>query len=224
MNESTVMYVVVDCYPSADSPHFRNCVSAAAGCWIRGDLAETDIVADELIRQKLSREGWSVARTLLREQVTAETYADKAEGRDYFRQALVDGFVAQFHVVSRQSVGDSELSDEAIAHALVDVAAAIGRDGATSLFSPSARQWANGVLGEGDEFLPLWVDAASAAAWLPDWPGYELRQVTKDELQNGRFLDEVRASDMSLALGVGKTLLTTCHPLWLKEISGRSGT
>ena len=219
MPSSNLIYIVVDCYPIVGTDAFRKFTGAAVGCWMRTDVCRDGADADALVKMKLSAVGWTVDRTLFREEVSSETDLSKSEGLEFFEQARLDGFVANLHVCARKSVGESDLDDEAVVEALVGLVAQIGRNGGVSLFSGPEGQWANGVTA-GDEFVPLWVSEDDALGWLPGWPGYVLRKLTPEDLRASGFLERIAAAEMWLALGVGKSLLTMCHPAWVREVVG----
>lgn len=213
------LYTIVDCYPQPGAEVFREFAGAAIGCWIRDDVCATDPHADALIEEKLGAIGWRVARTIERQKVSSKTYDDKSDGRDLFEQALIDGFVANLHRVKRESIGHTDLSDTAVIDALPVVVRSIIRYGGVSLYTSADQQWANGVTATENEFVPIWPNREEAAGWLQDWPGYDLRDLPVEALRS-EFLEEINYEDMWVGLGIGKSLLITCHPIWMKRTTG----
>ena len=90
------------------------------------------------------------------------------------------------------------------------------------MFSGPDGQWANGVISDGDEFVPLWVSEDDALGWLQGWPGYVLRTLTAEDLRTSEFLERIAAAEMWIALGVGESLLTMCHPAWVADVVRRA--
>lgn len=212
-----VIYLVMDCYPMTGSGVFRDFAGATVGCWVRSDICGGHPGTEVFARNRVSAAGWHVVRTLVCEEVSGTTYLNKSEGREYFEQAKTDGFVANFHVRARESIGETGDATENLSESLVRVADMIACDGGFSLFSGRERQWANGVTPAGDEFLPLWASAEDVAGWLEFWPGYEIRRVSTGELRSSGLLERVDVSVMWIALGIGKETLTMCHGAWLQE-------
>jgi hypothetical protein len=213
-----MLYLVLDCYPKVGSDAFERFAGATVGCWVRADVCPAGLSADAFAREKLSHQGWSVVSTLVSEEVSSVTYADKIEGREHFEQAQLDGFVAHFYVRPRESIGEGGCRESSLAGALGSAGHEISHNGGVSLFSAQDRQWANGVTPDGDEFLPLWVTTDDAVGWLEFWPGYEPRAVTPEDLRSSGLLERVDAAGMWIALGVGRSLLTTCHSGWIMEL------
>jgi hypothetical protein len=171
-----MLYVTVDVYPDPDGPHFAERVGAIAGCWIRRDLAD-EAEAAALVRDRLSSEGWKIARPIATEIVSPATYPTPGEARDRFEQALIDGFVAQFHCRRREVIVAAE-HDDADAEAFSEVAAyrlfvqQLRERGALSLYSAGDNQFARGVSPDGDDFVPIWINEDSIRYWMHGWPDY----------------------------------------------------
>lgn len=206
-------YVVADCFPRTGSASFGEFAGGAVGCWVCSNYYDVEV--DVIIERELSSEGWNIARILSREEVSDETYAKKSDGREFFEQAKVDGFVAQFHLRKRETIVVSGGEPEHRADELTEFVDVVRSGGGISLYSDAARQFANGVTPDGDEFLPLWLTKDEASTWLRHWPGYELRVVTAMQLASD-FLDRLVEVDMWIGLGVGKSELIMAHPAWLK--------
>ncbi len=211
-------YVVVDCYPESGTDAFREFAGAAVGCWLRTDFGDDGAKVDTVVREKLLAAGWRVARTLECEDVTADTYAQRAEAREYFEQARLDGFVANFHVTARESVDATHVDARDVATALTNAAERIAQNGALSLYSSVAAQWANGVTPTGDEFVPLWLSEADASRWLEHWAGYDLRRLTPDALRAPGLLGKANDAEMWIGMGITEARLVTCHPIWLSDM------
>lgn len=210
------MYLVVDCYPTTEANGFRDFIGATVGCWVKPDVCAEWASVEDYARDKLHAAGWNVSRMLTCEEVSSETYANRSDGREYFEQAQLDGFVANLHVRARESIGgNGDISDD-IPESLLRVADKMARDGAFSLLGGQVRQWANGVTPAGDEFVPLWASAEQVVGWLEAWPNYETKHISAKELCSG-FLEQVDAAGMWIALGTGENVLTTCHCAWLLE-------
>jgi hypothetical protein len=48
--------------------------------------------------------GWQIRKVLMCENVSADTYEDSNDAREFFEQAEIDGFVAHFHRRVRESI------------------------------------------------------------------------------------------------------------------------
>ena len=213
-----MVYLVLDCYPKIDSRFFERFAGGAAGCWVRKDICVAGQSAEALATDRLSEEGWAVVRSLLCEEVSAATYVTKVQGREYFEQAQIDGFVVNFHVVRRESVGEDDSPQSNVAQLLANAVYGVNLNGGVSLFSVQDRQWANGVTPDGNEFLPIWLAADDALRWRESWPGYELRALSLEELCSSDFLDQVDSEEMWIGIGVGGSLLTMCHAGWIRAV------
>jgi len=213
-----MLYLVVDSYPRSGTDAFRSFAGAAVGCWIRFDLCAGGTTANTIVEQRLGAAGWSVARILARENVSSKTYLTKKEGRQFFDQARIDGFVANFHACARQIIGNCSVTEDEVNDALVELESHRIRRKSVSLYSNQHMQWANGTTGKGNEFVPLWFKQEDARAWLPSWPGYDLRNITQEDLRQSGFFERVNEANMWIGLGVGTSFLTICHPLWIKKL------
>jgi hypothetical protein len=214
------LYVVADVYPHLEGPHFASYVGAVAGCWIRRDLVDEG-GAPGLVRDRLATEGWTVARTISTEMVSPASYTTASEARDRFEQASIDGFVAQFHRRRREVILSAEHDDE-LDDDLSEVAAyrlfirRIRERGPFSLFSAGADQWAHGVSPDGDDFLPIWVDAEAIRPWTHGWPGYEVRPLS-DWASLSEVLQAIGRRQMWAAIEVGPNALMTTHAIGLQQ-------
>jgi len=213
--------MVADCYPTVGSEAFGDYAGGVAGCWMRSDVCAGGAMAEAFARKRLSAAGWTVARVILRERVSAETYASKAEERELLEDALRDGYFADIDAWERKVIGKGHLDNEEIAEAAKATARRFFKRGGVSLFSKEDRQWANGVSAECDEFVPLWVTEESARAWLEHWPGYHCRHLTAKHLGHSSFLGEIDEAYMWVGLGITDSLLTMCHPIWIRETVAR---
>jgi hypothetical protein len=214
--KNSSLYVITDCYPERGSVDFRTIAGAAVGCWLREDLFRDHGNIDLILEEKFRVIGWKVVRILQQEHVTSETYLDKRDGFQFFEQAQTDGFVANLQRVERELIGDAipfnEMTD------LLDKALdAVVSRGAVSMFSEADQQWANGVTPRGDTFLPFWLNDEDTSRWLQHWPGYELQDLSVDELRGSDFLEQVNLEDMWIGLGVTPQVLVTCHPIWIRD-------
>ena len=211
-------YLVMDVYPRPGSDAFRTYCGAAAGCWIRADLAADEAQARVVAAERIADIGWSIARFVSSEEVSANSYAHKPDVLELFGHAQVNGFYANFHTTKRVTIGDSDMSDEDVIDALIRLSEDFCLQNAVSLYSESGHQWANGTFGElenGDGFLPLWLIRDVAPVWRHGWPGYEPRNVSEE---GGDFLERVNQQNMWIGMGIGDSLLTMCHPLWVRDI------
>ncbi len=211
-----MLYVVVDCYPNPGSDAFQRFAGGTAGCWIRPDLRRDGALAG-LLKQNLEAAGWSIARILLQENVTSDTYAAKEEGRSYFEQARVDGFVTKFNVCKRQTIGGSRIDDEDVVEALLKLSSSSTIERPTSLYSSKDGQWANGVGSAETDFVPVWLNHSDALAWSLGWPNYDLRDITAEDFRAGLF-EQINDADMWIGLCVERSLLTMCHPIWVRSV------
>ncbi|MBI5534805.1 MAG: hypothetical protein HY898_18915 [Deltaproteobacteria bacterium] len=214
---SQAIYLVMDCYPMTDSGVFRDFAGAMVGCWVRSDVCGAHEHTEAFARRRVSAAGWRVVSTLVYEEVSSNTYVDKSDGREFFEQAEIDGFVAHFHVRAREFIGELGDTGDDVSESLVRAADSIAIGGGFSLFCERDGQWANGVTPQGDEFLPFWISAEDAAEWIEFWPDYEVRGLTADELLTSDLLGRINAAEMWVAVGIGKRGLLTCHSRWPLE-------
>jgi hypothetical protein len=209
-------YVVADVFPTPDSDLFEGYAGAAAGCWVRGDLAgDEDADPTSVVRQQLADAGWQVAAILDRQSVSAESYADNPDGRQLFEQAQTDGVVVSLQLRRRERVGERGLPDGQLAAAFDEVSRLFARDGAYSLYSEADDEWANGVTEDGDEFVPLWKDWAGASRGIGRWPSYKVCKLTPDDLSSG-LLPAIHQAEMWAGIGFVDGELIMFHPLQMK--------
>lgn len=208
-------YIIVDCYPQSGSADFRSYAGAAIGCWIRTDLYKDEKDAEAVTERKLNDIGWTIARTIHVEECTAEDYESKNEGREFFEQARIDGFVANLHVCTREIIGGVNVTED-IANSLDSIAGRIIANGGISFHSKQMSKWATGETSTGDLFVPLWINSDYAKSWVRNWPEYDLRDISVDELR-ADFLQRINEEDMWIGAGVTDSVLVLCHPIWLKN-------
>ncbi len=159
---SEAIYVVADCYPTVGSEAFGDYAGGVANCWMRSDVCAGGAMAEAFARTRLSAAGWTVARVVLRERVSAETYASKAEERELLEEALRDGYFADIDAWERKVIGKGHLDNEEIAEAS----------------AMTARLWAILTL--------LFVLASPAAAQPPAVArGFTVEQVTSYAFPDG---------------------------------------
>jgi hypothetical protein len=201
-----VRYQVIDAYPSKGSEFFSTFVNGVIACWIREDLFSSDRQADDLVLGNLASQGWEAASTLLVEAVTSETYKDKAEGRAFYQQCLLDGFVANVNRVKRETVGVTQHALDIVSN-YHSVISTISEHGAFIL--TSGKHIARGTAENSDEYVPLWVERPDAS-WRSRWPRYKSSHVEADELLT--ILEELSNESLFCGLGRGSGLVTF-HPV-----------
>ena len=208
--------MVVEVYPSVNSHDFTNFAGAAAGCWVSTKTVNDVRDVEDLVKDSLSEKDWCVSKVISLEVVTAGNYSQKKEGKDFFDQALGDGFVihldrAAREVVSRDSGPKSKcLTVEEYKIYLRQVQTG----GAFSLFSVKDDQWAVGVTPQGNDFMPLWRNQNEILGWSQFWPDYEARSLTVDDLCGGKLLKTLDEELAWVAIGV-EDCLVTMHPSFL---------
>jgi hypothetical protein len=89
-----MQYLIIEAAPDPTYDHQENYAGSSVGCWIK-DQTETN--ASHIARGWIEAQGWVVLELTDQHPVTAETYKDKTEGREYFEQALIDSEVFVFH-------------------------------------------------------------------------------------------------------------------------------
>jgi len=171
---------------------------------------------DALAIAKEKLEGSWVVSSVVEHQIVDERcyQADTNGGGEFFRQCLIDGFVANIHRYPREVVSIDDNGGETQLD-LPRIAAALNDHGCVSLYSTSDKQWANGVTPEGADFVPLWVGSEPPLQWHDYWPGYESHKVTADEVV--AILPSFQTIDCWVGLGTSLSSLVMVHPLALRN-------
>jgi len=211
-------YLILDAYPDPKNEGLKQFLGATIGCWIRTDLCNSDETALAFAKEKLQG-FWIVACEIEQQIVSEKSYRnDKSGGGEFFRQSLIDGFVANIHRFIRETIciedGDLDSSFKEQVD-LSNLASRLIAKGCFSLYSRSDRQWANGVTPEGADFIPLWVGSRPSSRWVEFWPSYEPYPVTASELVG--ILQSFHLVDHWVGVAVSPSSLVTLHPLALRD-------
>jgi len=210
-------YLILDAYPDPRNKEAQQFLGATIGCWLKMDFATSEEDAEAIARDKL-KGLWVVSDVVDYQIVDENCYqADNNDGIDFFRQCLVDGFVANIHHYPRETVSVGNSHDETQLN-LLQTAALLNDQGCVSLYSTLDKQWANGVTPEGVDFIPLWVGSDPPSPWLDYWPDYESYKITANELI--ALLPSFQTIDCWVGLGTSFSSLVMVHPLALKDALG----
>lgn len=215
MKSKNAYYLVVDVFPKLWTHKFYKYAGAVVGCWIRHDIAKDENESLAFVAKKLLLSSWEIGRIISTETVNAQTYRNNKDGIEFFRQALIDGFVFHFHMVEREvvEIGSSQIRQtqkqwKGVYESFIEeIGGCI-----YSLSSIEDKQWANGASPNGADFFPVWSNQDAVKKWEEYWPGYEIEKIDSQEFLE-YFLNEIYNSDMFLAIGVLEKLLITCHPI-----------
>ena len=88
-----MQYLIIDAAQDPTYPHEKQCGGACVGCWIKNQTKKNAYL---IAKGRIEERGWVVLSLEEQYPISAETYRDKTEGRQYFEQALIDEEVFVF--------------------------------------------------------------------------------------------------------------------------------
>lgn len=90
-----IFYVQYEAAPDRSSENFRTCGGAYINCWVN---ANSEVEAQKLASAAIKEAGWTILAVEEEcQQVNEGWYSEDDEGREYYKQSVIDGECYVFH-------------------------------------------------------------------------------------------------------------------------------
>lgn len=93
-----MQYLIIDAAQDPTFAHEKEYGGALVGCWIKNQTGKNAYL---IAKGWIEDHGWVVLSLQEQYPVSEETYREKADGRQYFEQALIDDEVFVFFTSPR---------------------------------------------------------------------------------------------------------------------------
>jgi hypothetical protein len=95
-----MQYLILSAEPQAGTPASDEYGGAHVGCYIKD---QTSLGAFDLAKKMIQEYGWNVLELEEQYSISAQTYENKSDGKEYFEQALIDGEVIVFYTFPKNA-------------------------------------------------------------------------------------------------------------------------
>src|SRR5271154_422737 len=95
-----MQYLIISAEPQVGTPASDEYGGAHVGCYIKD---QTPTGALTVARKMIQEHGWNVLHLEEQYPISAQTYENKPEGKEYFEQALIDGEVIVFYTFPKNA-------------------------------------------------------------------------------------------------------------------------